>query len=294
MIKSMTAFSSAEEIQDNLTVSVEIRSYNSRYLDISLRMPQAYLSLEERIKRLVSENATRGRIEMRLQISEEPGEFRAFEINQPKAQAYHDALVRLKEMFGIEKEIVLENILNGTGGIIKPLEIQTDTEACRPFVEACVLRAMNGLGAMRKKEGDFMALDFVRRLDRIESWTEEIEKKSDDLLPLYQERLKDRIAALTGGVVETDPGRVAQEAAFLADRSDISEEIVRIESHIRQFRDIMDAMEPSGRKLNFLLQELNREFNTVGSKTGDAEISHIIVDVKSELEKIREQVQNVE
>jgi len=147
---------------------------------------------------------------------------------------------------------------------------------------------------MRKTEGDFIAGDFIKRLDYIEKAMAEIEEKSGSLLPYYQERLKERISALTRGIVDIDPGRISQEAAMLADRSDISEEIVRAKSHIGQFRAITDAEEPSGRKLNFLLQEFNREFNTMGSKTGNADVSHIIVNVKSELEKIREQVQNVE
>ncbi|MBW2606785.1 MAG: DUF1732 domain-containing protein [Deltaproteobacteria bacterium] len=147
---------------------------------------------------------------------------------------------------------------------------------------------------MRSKEGNFIAADITKRLDYIENCLTQIKDKSHDLLAYYQQRLKERIDSLTKGIVEIELGRIAQEAAFLADRSDISEEIVRAASHLKQFRDIADSEESSGRKLNFLLQELNREFNTMGSKTEKAHISHIVVDVKSELEKIREQVQNVE
>jgi uncharacterized protein (TIGR00255 family) len=147
---------------------------------------------------------------------------------------------------------------------------------------------------MQKKEGDFMAADLLKRLDYLDDCIGEIENDSDGLLTRYQQRLKERLGALTREMVEIDPGRLAQEAAFLADRSDISEEIVRAKSHVRQFRHIMNSEEPGGRKLNFLLQELHREFNTMGSKIGQADTSHRIVDVKSELEKIREQIQNVE
>jgi uncharacterized protein (TIGR00255 family) len=147
---------------------------------------------------------------------------------------------------------------------------------------------------MRKKEGDFIARDFKERLDLIEKTLRQIKRESTDLPGLYQEKLKDRIAALTKNIVEVDPGRIAQEAAFLADRSDISEEIVRARSHLKQFRVIMRAAGPSGRKLNFLLQEFTREFNTMGAKAGNAVVSHMIVGVKTELEKLREQVQNVE
>jgi uncharacterized protein (TIGR00255 family) len=154
--------------------------------------------------------------------------------------------------------------------------------------------ALNNLIEMRKKEGEFIALDITSRINRIEESVHLIEKESSDLLSHYQQRLKERIVDLTRGMVEIDLERITQEAAFLADKSDISEEIVRVASHIRQFLTIMKSAEPAGRKLNFLLQELHREFNTMGSKTEKAHVSHIVVEVKSELEKIREQLQNVE
>jgi uncharacterized protein (TIGR00255 family) len=147
---------------------------------------------------------------------------------------------------------------------------------------------------MRGKEGDFIGKDLLARLDFIESCLIEIKGDSNNLINQYQEKLKERIAALTQETVELDLGRLAQEAAYLADRSDISEEIVRVESHVKQFRQIMHSEEPGGRKLNFLLQEFHREFNTIGSKIGHAATSHRVVDVKAELEKIREQIQNVE
>jgi uncharacterized protein (TIGR00255 family) len=147
---------------------------------------------------------------------------------------------------------------------------------------------------MRKNEGDYIAQDLSQRLDFIEHCMREIGNYSESLLSQYQERLKERITVLIRDAVEIDPGRLAQEAAFLADRSDISEELVRAESHVKQFRHIMRSEEPGGRKLNFLLQELHREFNTIGTKIGHVDASHKIVDVKSELEKIREQIQNVE
>lgn len=292
-MKSMTAFSRAEQTHEQMSVAAEIRSYNSRYLDTTLRIPQEYLPLEDRIKGLISEKIARGRVELKLRIRDESEESCAFEINEPKAAAYHDALARLKEMFDIEGEISLE-LLARAGGIIRPAEPDHDLEACWPVIAACVNQALDALDEMRKTEGDFIAKDFAERLDAIESWLHQIENASDGLLLHYQERLKERIAALTKGMTEIDPTRLAQEAAFLADRSDISEEIVRAKSHIQQFHTIMASEEPAGRKLSFLLQEFNREFNTMGSKTGNADVAHLVVTVKSELEKIREQVQNVE
>jgi len=293
MLKSMTAYSKSEKTQEKLTVLIEIRSYNSRYLDFSLRIPHGYLTLEEKIKTLIAGKVARGRIEVNLQVRDDSGEAYAFEINTPKARAYYDSLVQLKEKFNINSKISID-LLVSEGGIIKPAEVDFDMEECWPVFEDCINEAIDNLIAMRKREGDFLEADIVARLDGIEESVDQIQKESSDLLSHYQQRLKDRIAALTKGIVEIDPDRIAHEAAFLADRSDISEEVVRAASHIKQFRTIMNSEEPAGRKLNFLMQELNREFNTMGSKTDNTNVSHIIVEVKSDLEKIREQLQNVE
>jgi uncharacterized protein (TIGR00255 family) len=172
--------------------------------------------------------------------------------------------------------------------------VEKDMDAVWPQLEPCLRTAMTDLDAMRRVEGDNMARDFRQRLDAIETMLEEIGDLAAQLPEMVRQRLKERIDALTHGVVEIDQTRIAQEAALLADRSDISEEIVRANSHIQQFRALMEDDTPAGRPLNFLLQEFNREFNTMGSKSGKATMSHIIVAVKSELEKLREQVQNVE
>lgn len=293
MLKSMTAYAKSEKTQEKLTVQIEIRSYNSRYLDIALRIPHGYLALEEKIKTLIFGKVSRGRIEVNLQVRDDSDEAYAFEINTPKARAYYDSLVQLKDKFNINSEISMDLLVSGEA-IIKPAEMGLDMEACWPVFKDCMNEAINNLIAMRKKEGNFLEADISARLNGIEERIDQIQKESSDLLSHYQQRLKDRIAALTKGIIEIDPYRIAQEAAFLADRSDISEEIVRAASHIKQFRTIIYSAEPAGRKLNFLMQELNREFSTMGSKTNNSNVSHIIIEVKSDLEKIREQLQNVE
>ena len=293
MLKSMTAYAKSEKTQEKLTVLIEIRSYNSRYLDIALRIPHGYLALEEKIKTIIAGKVSRGRIEVNLQVRDDSDEAYAFEINTPKAKAYYDSLVQLKDKFDIHSEISMDLLVSG-GSIITPLEMGFDMEACWPVIKECMNEAINNLIAMRKEEGNFLQADISSRLNGMEDCIDQIQKESRDLLSHYQQRLKDRIAALTKGIIEIDPDRIAQEAAFLADRSDISEEIVRAASHIKQFRTIMSSAQPVGRKLNFLVQELNREFNTMGSKTNNSNVSHIIVEVKSELEKIREQLQNIE
>jgi len=196
-------------------------------------------------------------------------------------------------LFDFKDDISLDLLLS-PGGIIKPVDSIENTEAVWRAVKDCVSQALDNLDLMRKREGDFISQDLIKRLEHIAKHLDQIQRGSSGLLPLYQQRLKERISLLTQDIVELDLGRIAQEAAFLADRSDISEETVRAASHLEQFRHLMNSDEPAGRKLNFLLQELHREFNTMGSKVGSAELSHIIIEVKSELEKIREQIQNVE
>lgn len=293
MLKSMTAYAKSEKTQEKLTVQTEIRSYNSRYLDIVLRIPHGYFVLEEKIKTLIAAKVSRGRIEVNLQVRDDSDEAYAFEINIPRARAYYDSLVQLKDKLNINSEISMDLLVNG-GAIIKPVETALDMETYWPAFKDCMEEAITNLIAMRKQEGNFLEADIFSRLDRIEECIDQIQKESSNLLSHYQQRLRERIAALTKGIIEIDPDRIAQEAAFLADRSDISEEIVRAASHIKQFRTIISSPEPAGRKLNFLVQELNREFNTMGSKTNHSNVSHIIVEVKSDLEKIREQLQNVE
>jgi uncharacterized protein (TIGR00255 family) len=293
MIKSMTAFARMENQTGPYTVRLEVRTYNSRHLDVALKLTHGFESLEERIKAVIAGAVARGRVEMRVQIQEESETGIAFDVNLPRAQAYHQTLVAMNQSLGLTVPIGLETILSA-GGMIQALEVEKDVETVWPIVEAGLQAALADLDAMRRAEGDNLARDFRQRLDAIEDYLGQIEALAEQVPDMYRQRLQERIEALTHGIVSIDEARIAQEAALLADRSDISEEIVRAGSHIRQFRAMMDDDAPAGRPLNFLLQEFNREFNTMGSKAGKAAMSHLIVTVKSELEKLREQVQNVE
>lgn len=293
MIRSMTAFARSEKVEKKFSIVIEIRSYNHRYLDISLRVPNGYLALEGKMKDFVARSITRGRIEILITIKEDVQDTLAFEINEPKAAKYYDALVRLKEMLKLDGEVSLDLLVHQEE-IIKPIRMTKDLSEAWTAVKGCLHEALNELEAMRRQEGEALAKDFNIRLDRIEHHIDHIERDSVDMLHDYQTRLRERMSALTKGAVDLEPERIMQEAAFLAERSDITEEIVRAKSHLRQFRLFMDSEEPEGRKLNFLLQELNREFNTIGSKTESSNAVHRVVEVKSEIEKIREQVMNVE
>lgn len=293
MIKSMTAYARTEYQCAPFTIRVEVRSYNSRHLDVALKLTHGYEMLEERIKTLISEHVARGRVEIRVQIQDDSEAGNQFEANLARARAYHKTLVDLSNALGIAGPVGLDMVLAG-GGIIQAVEAEKDPDAVWRQVQPCLKSALGDLDTMRRTEGVNLAQDFAMRLTSIETMLEEIATQADQVPELYRQRLAERIEALTHGIVEIDQARIAQEAALLADRSDISEEIVRARSHIKQFRALMDDDSPAGRPLNFLLQEFNREFNTMGSKSGKATMAHTIVAVKSELEKLREQIQNVE
>jgi len=293
MIKSMTAFARAEAGDALRSVVVEIRSYNSRHLDLFLRLPSAYAGLEDKVKGLVAADVARGRVEVRLQIEAKTEAAVVFAVNAPRAVAYHRARTELKKLVNIDAPVTLEQLV-GIGDMIKPAEGENDVSSFWPLIEESLGRALSDLDTMRRREGEFIAADIGQRIDGIAYILEQVETAASGLLEKYRDRLQERITALTDGIIAIDGDRIIQEAAILAERSDITEEIVRAASHLAQFRSLMLAEEPAGRKLNFLMQELNREFNTIGSKTDTSAIAHMVVDVKAELEKIREQVQNVE
>jgi uncharacterized protein (TIGR00255 family) len=292
MLKSMTAYAGGEQTDQELTVCTEIRTYNSRHLDVSLRLPARYLNFEEKIKKRVTAAFVRGRIEVRIKIQSNAEAAHTYEADLPKAKAYMLAVHQLKDHLKLAGEVSVEQLL-AVPGMVVPCETR-DVERHWPLLAACLKQTLEDVNAMRQKEGDYLGRDLEQRLDFIEQGLGQIEAVAPGLVTQYRDKLKSRIEALTNGVVELDAARMAQEASILADRSDISEEIVRSRSHVAQFRSILKDDAPAGRKLNFLLQEFNREFNTMGAKVGQAEVAHTIVDIKAEIEKLREQVQNIE
>ncbi len=293
MIHSMTAFAASACTESGLAVSIEIRSVNSRHLDQVVRLSGGYAILEERVKNRIARDVVRGRIDTHITITDQRQPEDVFQVDEPRADAYMKALMQLQRRFDLPEDARL-SLLAAAPGVIITADPEPDPDGVWPALERCLGTAVEDLMAMRQREGAFIAQDLAGRLAAIDTWLEVIADGAEDVTMIYQKRLGDRIQALTGGMPEIDPLRIAQEAALLADRSDISEEITRARSHLDQFRYLMDDAEAAGRKLNFLLQELSREFNTMGSKAGKAVLAHRIVDVKAELEKIREQIQNIE
>ena len=293
MIKSMTAFAKASHTKVFLTADVTIRSYNSRHLDFSIHLPESCQAFEEEVKKLIGRHHDRGRIEIRLNLTDESPAPDLFSVDTAKARSYYAALKTVNDTLNLSADICLETVL-AARNIIVPAQRQIDTDLLWEVLSGAVEAATKELDIMRRREGENLFADLAGRMDYIESSMEALGQEAREIPLVYQKRLTERIARLTSDADGIDPVRLAQEVAVLSDKSDVSEEIVRLASHISLFREVMNAADSQGRKLNFLIQEFNREFNTIGSKAGNAALSHMVVDLKSELEKIREQVQNIE
>lgn len=293
MIKSMTAFAKAVHTKETVTAEAVIRSYNSRHLDFAVFLPDACQGMDEEIKKIVTRYHHRGRMEIRITVQDDRSQETGFDVDEGKALAYFKALKQITSLLGLSREPDLADVLSA-GHIIVPAVNEPDQPLVTAVVSEAVDQAARDLDQMRRIEGRHLYQDLMARIDAIEAQMDHIKELARDIPVLYKKRLEERLARITAGQGEIDPVRLAQEVAILADKSDVSEEIVRIASHIDQFRNTMNAEPSQGQTLNFLIQEFNREFNTIGSKAGQAALSHRVVDLKSQLEKIREQVQNIE
>ncbi|HKY03840.1 MAG TPA: YicC/YloC family endoribonuclease [Blastocatellia bacterium] len=291
MIKSMTGFGQGSAEGDNFKVRVDVRSVNNRFLDIHLRMPQELASLEITIKKQIQGALRRGRVDVTISVDQMKQA--TFEINRPLVSGYLDALNNLKSDFGLEGNLSLELVAKLPGALqISQTAGSLDEALVAGIVEA-ISHSLIALSEMRIVEGQGLAAEINSRLDMIEKQLPEIEKEAERLPGIYREKLNRRLQELVSGG-QVDEVRLAQEAVMLADRSDISEEIARLKSHISQMRDVVKVEDEVGKRLDFLLQEMNREANTILSKSSDLAISDAAIVIKTEVEKLREQVQNVE
>ena len=294
MIRSMTGYGREQMIVGEREIMVEIRSVNHRYFEFSARVPRVYGYIEEKLKSTLKESISRGKVEVNVQINMLEGKPIKVSVDKNTAYEYLGALREANNDLDLEDDITLSKLMKFPDifTVQKPAD---DEEQLWNDVSTVVSKAVERFVSMRETEGKNIGADFHKRLDLIEQNVLEIEKRSPQVVAEYQARLNERLDALLADKkITADPDRVLQEVAIFADRVAITEEIVRLKSHIRQFRVIMDAAQPVGRKLDFLIQEFNREANTIASKANDFELAKIVVDVKAEIEKIREQVQNIE
>lgn len=293
MINSMTAYGRADHDFEGSLLLAEIRSVNNRYRDVILRIPRSFQALEEELKRRVASRVRRGRIEVTIQM-EGNGEAPPYdlELNEPLVNSYVKIIEELKQRFGIEGDVQVDTLCQLKDVIVARPETP-DVEKMKPGFVEVLEKALDSYDAMRGREGEALEADFRMRLNTMKDYVAEIEKRIPEVAAHRQERLKEKIAAMVEDL-EVDEARLAQEIAILAEKADVTEELVRIKSHLDQFESYFSRDEALGRRLDFLIQEINREVNTLSSKAADAFVSGTVIEMKAELEKLREQVQNVE
>jgi uncharacterized protein (TIGR00255 family) len=292
MIKSMTGYGRAETICQEKNIVVEAKSVNHRFLEVLLRTPSALFPLEMEYKKKITEKFKRGRVEVFIRLEGEGADVSKVNLNMDIARDYFETLKRLKEEFNLESPVTLKNLIGFRDIFTPPSETKLSPEFLN-HVEKTFLEALAVLAGMRQEEGLSMFQDMKMRLKAIAEVLENIQSRAPQTVSEYQKRLSDRIKELTEGYT-IDEARLAQEVAIMAERTDITEEIVRMHSHIGQFEALLQSNDSEGRKIDFLLQEMNREVNTIGSKSSDVEITRHVIEMKSELGKLREQAQNIE
>lgn len=292
MLKSMTGYGRSQQTLDGREILVEIKSVNHRYFEFSARVPRAYGYLEEKLKAFLQGKVSRGKIEVGVTVYNIEGKDALIEVNSSIAKGYVDALRKANEDLGLTDDITLSNLIR-LPDIFNVIKNTEDEEVIWNDVKTAAEEALNNFVAMRETEGLKMREDVEQRLDYIESLVEKVEERSPMVTEAYRERLYSKLTEVLNDK-KIDEQRILTEAAIFSEKTAVDEETVRLRSHINQFRGLLEINEPVGRKLDFLIQEFNRESNTIGSKAQDVEITKIVVELKSEIEKIREQIQNIE
>jgi uncharacterized protein (TIGR00255 family) len=292
MLQSMTGYGRAEYTHGEIKAIVEVRSVNHRYLDMALRMSRSLYGLEKNIRGEVSACAVRGKIDVSVQIECAGERDLSLRLNTEQAARLAGLLRELGSATGCAHEPDMASLLIFKDLLFEQRETDSDPDTSWNAIKPALIAAMQAMQAMQTAEGAETARDMRERLAAVQACIEKIETAAPNLLRQRQETLREKIKALCEGII-VDEGRITQEIALICDRSDITEELVRLKSHIKQFQQWLEAEGAIGRKLDFLMQEMNREINTIGSKISDSDIALQVVEVKNELEKIREQIQNI-
>ncbi len=289
---SMTSFGRGESVADGTVWTVEIRSVNHRYCDISFKLPRKYAVLEDRMKKEIISFCSRGHIDVGLSYVSSGVGSANLEVNMDLAREYQRSLQAISGELSLPAPNDLA-LVAGYRDVIVAREPEEDVEAIWPAIRFALIQALEGGLTMREQEGATLKEDLLARLHTLESTADEVEKLAPELVRKKEATLKERLDNLLKGV-DIDPARLAQEVAVMADKADVTEELVRLRSHCQQFFHFLELDEPVGRRLDFLMQEFLREINTLASKINDAGVAHLAVELKNEVEKMREQVQNLE
>ena len=292
MIRSMTGYGSAEIERDGQRLAAEVRSVNHRFCEVSIRAPKLVSPFEDQVRQLIQDRFARGKINLTITWSGVGDTGETLKVNDAVADQYVQLLGRLRERYHLDSGLDLRT-LAGLPDVFTWEHTALSDEETWGLLENLVNRACDNMNTMKGREGEALARDFEKRLDMIRAELDRIAERAPLRPQEAKERLMSRLKPLLADI-EMDPVRIAQEMALMADRLDCTEECVRLSAHIDQYRSLIEAKELAGRKLNFLLQEMNREANTIGSKANDVEMARAVIVIKEELERLREQVQNVE
>lgn len=291
-MKSMTGYGRAKEERDGKTITVELRAVNHRYLDCTVKAPRQYGFLDDAVKKAAAARIARGKVEVFVGVEVEEGGDVAVTVNHQLAKRYLEALHDLSETYGLRDDVTVTT-LSKLPDVLGSERIEQDAEAMTRDVLAVFEKACDGFDQMRLREGEKLAEDVRRRCAAIERMVGEVETRSPERVKEYREKLLTRMKEVLADT-SIDETRILTEAAIYADKTAVDEETVRLRSHLHQMDGMLQETQPIGRKLDFLVQEMNREANTIGSKANDVAMARIVVDIKSEIEKIREQIQNIE
>ena len=294
MIKSMTGFGRSEYNDGKRNIIVEIKTVNHRYADISVRMPRRYSFVEDKVKTTIKEKIKRGKIDVSIMVENLTENDVNIKLNTMIAQQYYDNLKELQRQFDVTGDITLQ-YLAGMPDVLKSIPDVDDEEEMTKCILQPVREAAANLEEMRMVEGEKLAQDLIMRVEIITGLVDQIEERAELVPKAYTEKLRERIQELIGNSVTVPEDRILVEAAIFADKCNITEELTRLNSHMDQMKSIIEkSSQPDGKKLDFLVQEMNREANTIGSKANDITVTNLMLQVKAEIEKIREQVQNIE
>ncbi len=292
MLRSMTGYGRQETVIDGKKILVELKSVNHRFADYNIKVPRHLGFLEDRVKKLASENITRGKVDIYVAVESGESADKDIILNAELAKSYIDALYELRDKFGLKDDISVSSVARYTE-IFKSERKEEDEEALWQSVSAVMKEALEAFVAMREREGERIEADLVARINYMKELAKRVDERSPETVKEYSDRLYARIREVLEDRT-IDEGRVLTEVAIFADKVAVNEETVRLASHFEEFNEIITSGEPAGRRLDFLIQEINREVNTIGSKAQDIEIAKIVVTLKGEIEKLREQIQNIE
>ena len=292
MIKSMTGYGSARGSCEGLEISVELKSVNNRYLDCSVRLPRSFLFAEETVKSQVQQHISRGKVDVFVSVDNSGSDDVVVRVNEGLAGGYLAAFRQIAERYGLDAELSAVT-LGRMPDVLTVEKKDADAEAVSAAIGAITEQALQEFDAMRAREGQKLQEDIMNRLNTVEDFVSVVEQRSPETVSEYRERLYRKMCEVLQSTT-VDEQRILLEAGIFADKVAVDEETVRLRSHVAQMRGMLEAGSPIGRKMDFLIQEFNRESNTIGSKCNDSTITKTVIDLKSEIEKIREQIQNIE